>query len=138
MEPFAIQLLLQGGLEFFNNAILELKWKPKDDPESSDEEPPKKDEGKPTDEELATLKSIVDGELPPPEWLKKLFVEHRKLYIRWQESQENKVDVDMVKMGLQCPGLGLEKLVEKEFEGDAQQLLDQVDEITSVVLFTTL
>ena len=63
LDAFAIQLLQQAGLEFFNNAILELKWKPKTDLTSSDEEPPKKKE-KPNDEELATLKSIVDSDMP--------------------------------------------------------------------------
>ena len=31
LEPFALQLLAQAGLEFFNKVILELKWKPKED-----------------------------------------------------------------------------------------------------------
>ena len=31
LEPFAVQLVAQGGLEFFNSVVLELKWKPKDD-----------------------------------------------------------------------------------------------------------
>ena len=48
-----MQLLAQAGLEFFNNVILELKWKPKTDATSSDEEPAKPE--KPSDDEICQL-----------------------------------------------------------------------------------
>ena len=51
IEPLMLQVLLQAGLEFFNRIVFELKWKPKDDASSSEEEPPQR----PSDEELAKL-----------------------------------------------------------------------------------
>jgi len=120
LDAFSIQLLSQGGLEFFNNAILELKWKPKTDASSSDEEPPKKQPEKLTEEELALLRSVVSGELSGIDWLKKIFGEHRKLYLRWQTTQENTAVVEQVKNTLTFAGCDLEKLLADDFEGEAE------------------
>ena len=51
LEPFTLQLLGQAGLEFLNNIMLELKFKPKDDPDSSDEEKRQADQCKSIGEE---------------------------------------------------------------------------------------
>ena len=66
-----VQLLKQGGLEFFNNCVFELKWKPENEAESSEEEPAKKAENeKPTHEETSKLRNIViDFEITNREWL---------------------------------------------------------------------
>ena len=67
---------------------MELKWKPKDDKTSSDEEPPKKPE-KPSPEEINLMRGIViNFDIQAKEWLRLLFVEHRDLFFRWIESQE--------------------------------------------------
>ena len=80
-----LQLLLQAGLEFFNRVVFELKWKPKEDASSSEEESPER----PSDEELANLKAIVvDESLQPRDWLKRLFIEHRKSFFKWNGSQK--------------------------------------------------
>ena len=65
LEPFTLQLLGHAGLEFLNNVMLELKFKPKDEPDSSDEEKRQADECK---------KFGDDKELSAEEYLKKLFV----------------------------------------------------------------
>lgn len=56
-------MLREGGLEFFNNAVFELKWKPKSDKTSSDEEPAKKQSNKLTDEEVTMLRAIIGADL---------------------------------------------------------------------------
>ena len=85
-------MVAQAGLEFSQNVIYELKWKPKDDAVSSDEEPKKKDEDKekeekpekPTPEEISTLRALLcDFETEEKEWLTKMFVEKRDIVLRW-------------------------------------------------------
>ena len=88
LVPFALQLLGQAGLDFFNKVILELKWKPKDDLTSSDEEAAKKPE-KPTPEEVSKMRAIViNFDIESREWLRLLFIENRDLLFKWMESQE--------------------------------------------------
>ena len=87
LEPFAIQLLGHAGLDFFNNCVFELKWKPKTDDTSSDEEPAKKPE-RPTPEEVTTLRSIViDFSLTERQWFVKLFIENRAIFFKCMETQ---------------------------------------------------
>ena len=75
LEPFVIQLLGHAGLDFFNNCVFELKWKPKTDATSSEEEPAKEVE-KPTPEEINLLRAIViDFSLTERQWFVKLFIE---------------------------------------------------------------
>ena len=38
LEPFALQLIGYAGLDFMNDVMLELKFKPKGEPDSSEEE----------------------------------------------------------------------------------------------------
>ena len=110
LEPMCVQLLREGGLEFFNNAVFELKWKPKSDKTSSDEEPPKKDD-KPTNEEIATLRSIVESEMAPREWLAKLLIENRESLVKWIAAQTNSAITEQVDCFLQSAGVGLEKVL---------------------------
>ena len=85
LGPFAVQLLGQAGLEFFNNAVLELKWKPKHDATSSDEEPPKPE--KPTAEEVTKLRAIViNFDMEDWMWINQLFIENRTIFLKWINS----------------------------------------------------
>lgn len=65
LEPFTLQLLGHAGLEFLNNVMLELKFKPKNEEDSTDEERRQADECK---------KIGDDKELTGEDYLKKLFV----------------------------------------------------------------
>ena len=43
LEPFLIQCLAHAGLEYFQNCVFELKWKPATDSDSTEEEEKKPD-----------------------------------------------------------------------------------------------
>ena len=123
LEPFALQLIGQAGLDFFNNVILELKWKPKDDITSSDEEAAKKPE-KPTPEEVSKMRAIViNFDIESKEWIRLLFIENRDLFFKWMESQD-KVKPEDLKSKLEEKGPRLEVLLEKDFEGDLMEFLN--------------
>ena len=65
MQPFTLQLLGAAGLEFLNNVMLELKFKPKDEPDSSDEEK----------RQVDFSKKLADNkELTSEDYLRKLFI----------------------------------------------------------------
>jgi len=44
--PCVIQMIKECGFEFIQRIVLELKWRPEDEAESSEEEPKKKEEEK--------------------------------------------------------------------------------------------
>ena len=55
-EPFLVQLLAEGGVDFFNEVVLELRWSRKSDPaDSSDDEERKKEFKASEREQLRTL-----------------------------------------------------------------------------------
>ena len=126
--------MLQAGLEFFNNCVFELKWKPQEDATSSDEEPPKKEEEKqeqsdrPSHDEVNMLREIViNFDLPDREWLHLLLVQHRAAFLKWVSSQAKPEFAEDIKAKLASGGEGLEQLLALEFEGGAA-LLDGAEE----------
>ena len=65
--------------------MLELKWKPKTDATSSDEEPAKPE--KPTPEEVTKLRGIViNFDMEDWMWVNQLFVENRTIFLKWMNS----------------------------------------------------
>lgn len=97
-------------MEFSQNCVYELKWKPKDDPESSDEEL-KKEVEKPTQEEISMLRALLaDFEKTEEEFLLSLFVEKRDIFRKWALNQAKTLVSDVNKR-LEAASEGLSKLL---------------------------
>ena len=133
IEPFLVQLLAQAGLEFFNRVVFELKWKPKNEESSSEDE---KKPDKPTEADLALFMANVQSVTLPRSWLSKLFVEHRCVTLKcfhWQSKEEVTKKVRST-LEDKC----LARLIWTNFEGSTDELLASTPEAVCLELVQAL
>ena len=129
-------MLLQAGLDFLNNCILELKWKPPEDATSSEEEPPKK----PSPDEINLLRSIViNFALSDRDWMQELFVSNRDIWLKWIGSQEKSKQEEVMELFVSKGDNSLDKAIdEKAKKDDLKVAIESASEETLLDLVLAL